>query len=180
MTVTLRFNATDSQRAIARLREKAPYAIARALNRAAGSARTQLARDVSRDMRIRVGDVRDKVNIVEATRDRPTATIYASAKRLPLIAFGARGPYPSRGKGKGVTAKLPGGRYPRAFIAIMRSGHRGVFERRSKGRLPIKELFGPSIAKVAETYVPAAADRGREQLLKNLQSEFRFATRAAA
>lgn len=174
MTTTLKFNIQQTQRAVAKLREKAPYAIARAINRAAVSGRTQLARDTSADMKLKVGVVRDKIVIEEATTTKHLAKVYASNKRVALIEFGARGRYPSRGKGKGVSARTQTGRYPNAFIAFMRSGHKGVFARKTTARLPIHELFGPSIAHVASKHAPAAADRMKQQCLKNLVSEFRF------
>lgn len=37
-----------------------------------------------------------------------------------------------------------------AFIAVMPSGHRGVFKRVKKARLPIKELYGPSLADLVD------------------------------
>ena len=33
----------------------------------------------------------------------------------------------------------------------MRSSHKGIFQRTSKTRFPIKELMGPSISKLSET-----------------------------
>ena len=86
---------------------------------------------------------------------------------------------PSRGRGRGVTAKVGPSRtrYPHAFLAQMRSGHLGVFQRVGRTRLPIRELRGPSIAHVFGKYVAVGIARGEEQLKKNLQSEFRFALR---
>ncbi len=62
----------------------------------------------------------------------------------------------------------------------MKSGHRGVYTRGNKAnplgraRLPIRELFGPSIAHVFERNVAIGLARGQEQLAKNLRSEFRY------
>jgi hypothetical protein len=132
---------------------------------------------VAEDMGLKVGDVNARIRVEQATEDRHVARLYASYKRLPLIDFGAKGPEPSRGKGRGVTARLGGGRnrYPNAFIATMHSGHRGVFTRKAGPRLPIVELRGPSIAKVFVKHQDVGLARGQEQLAKNLQSEFRFA-----
>jgi hypothetical protein len=89
--------------------------------------------------------------------------------------------------GRGDPYKRGGGgrTIPNAFIARMQSGHVGVFQRvaGSSGRrgpapnrsqLPIRELFGPSIWQVFKKYEAVGLARGREQLIKNLQSEFRF------
>jgi len=205
-------------RRIDQLRQNAPSAFARALNRSIASAKTVMVREVSQDAGLTATDVRGRIFVREASPpDRLVAQLTASAKPIPLIDYRATGPEPSRGKGHGVRARLKGGagRYPRAFIATMRSGHRGVFERlnankasasrrlgaeframkrktalarfqaavaggTTAGRLPIYELHGPSIARVFAKHVAVGLARGREQLIKNLQSELRFAMRRTA
>jgi hypothetical protein len=170
------------------LRERAPEAIVRALNRAIDSAKVAGARAVAADMGFPVTRAREEILVRHARVGHPVASLRASAKRIPLVHFKASGPEPSRGRGRGVTARVKGTRvrYPDAFIATMRSGHRGVFrrvggERRSPGgwgkNLPIRELKGPSIWKVFQNHRAVALARGREQLVKNLRSELRFALR---
>ena len=188
MIVTFR---TDTPAMVAKLRKRAPAAQVRALNRSIASANVVMVRAIASDLGVKQGTVKDRTRIELATPQKLRARIYANAKRIPLIDFGAKGPEPSRGRGRGVTVKSAGGRstIPDAFIATMRSGHRGVFQRvaGSSGRrgpapnrsqLPIRELFGPSIWKVFRKLEYIGIARGREQLIKNLQSEFRFALAA--
>jgi hypothetical protein len=175
----VRLNTADFERAIRALKAKAPIAIVRALNKSIESAKVAMAREVSTDMGLKVGDVKNRISVREARGDNFSATLYASASPIPLIEFGATGPEPSRGKGRGVTAKLSAKRtrYPHLFIATMRSGHRGVFGRAEGAkRLKIIERHGPSIAHVFAKHVDVGIARGEEQLVKNLKSEFRFAT----
>jgi hypothetical protein len=176
---------------------KANIAVSRALNRTATSERAALSRAIASDMGLNVGTVKDAISIEQATAGRLSVRIVAKGKRIPLIDFKAKGPEPSRGRGRGVVAKLPGGRgqYAHAFIATMRSGHRGVFQRVPNGsrhgaapnrsQLPIYELFGPSIVKVFEKQVPVGEARRTDLLLQNVQHELGFAlsnqqTRSAA
>lgn len=182
-TITVQLNMKDLVGRIDRLVANAPYAIARALNRSIASAKTVMVREIASDMDLAAGDVRDRIGVVEASApDRLRATLTAIPTRIPLIAFHARGPEPSRGRGRGVTARLPGGAgtYAHAFIASMASGHRGVFQRVGTRRLPIRELQGPSVLHVFVKHVAVGLARGEEQLVKNLQSELRFAIRSAA
>jgi minor tail protein Z (GPZ) len=174
---------TNSPEMVARIRKKAPIAQARALNRAGVSANATILSAVSSDTGLKVSTLRERINVGRpATPEHLSVRVYASTKGIPLIQFRARGPEPSRGRGRGVTAQIQGGsvRYPRAFIATMKNGRRGVFERGNKtnpigrARLPITEKYGPSIYLVALRYRQAGLDRGREALVKNLQSEFRF------
>ena len=174
---------------IRQLRANAPKAIARALNRSITSGRLVLAKEIVADSTLQASYVRENLVISEATEKQQVARVRASFRRIPLMKFGAKGPVPTRGRGRGVTAKLgkARGRYPDAFIASFKSGHVGVFkrlgvsERKSAGawskNLPITELHGPSLARVAEKYVEPALARTKEQFEKNLASELRFATR---
>jgi hypothetical protein len=178
-TCTVRLNTADVERAMRVLKAKAPIAIVRALNKSIASAKVVMAREVSSDMGLKVGDVKERISLREARLDNFTATLYAHGSPIPLIDFGATGPEPSRGKGRGVRSRLRGGKplLPHAFIATMRSGHRGVFERvKGAGRLKIQEAHGPSIAYIFGKHVAVGIARGEEQLVKNLKSEFRFAT----
>jgi hypothetical protein len=159
----------------ARIKARAPQAIARSLNRAAVSARVVMVREIARDLSIKQGDV--KIHHHEASPAKHATRLSASLKRIPLIKFGARGPEPSRGRGTGVTARTRTRRYPHAFIATMKSGHKGVFQRMRTSRLPIRELFGPSIGHVFRKYRPLGLARAIESFNKNLQAELKFALR---
>lgn len=181
---TLKFDTGNLERALQQLGNRAPSAVARALNRSAVSTRVVMARAIAQDTKLKVGTVREQVAIQEAkpAAAQLVARISVSGKRIPLIDFQARGPYPSRGRGRGVTARLPTGkgRYPNAFIAQMKSGHKGVFQRARKSRLPIYELFGPSLPKVFIKYVALGLARGEESLQKNLAHEVRYALKQVA
>jgi hypothetical protein len=173
-------------------RLKQPNAIARALNRSIGSASTIMSREMAGDLGLKVGDVKTEMRVKEARPDDLVARLSVSGKRIPLIKFGAKGPEPSRGRGRGVTARLSGGRnrYPNAFIATVGSGHRGVFIRKASllrkspgawgKNLPITELRGPSLPHVFRKFLPIGLARGQEQLAKNLAHELSFAARSAA
>lgn len=157
---------------------KRPHApVVRALNRSVASGRTALVRGIASDTGLKASDVREFVQVREATESTLAATIYASANRVPLIKFGAKGPVPSRGLPPGVRARLKGGAgtYPHAFIAsVGKGGHVGVFQRIGKARLPIAQLHGPSIWKASDKFVDTAAARAHEQLAKNLPREIEF------
>jgi hypothetical protein len=160
-------------------------AIRRALGRTTTSSRAFMASAISRDTGARVGKVKEEIK-ARVDPDGLVATVSISGKRLPLIEFRATGPDPSRGRGRGVLATVEGQRkrYPNAFIATMRSGHRGVFTRVGQGlrksagarsrNLPIAELFGPSLARVFSKFLPLGAQQAETALAKNLEHEFQF------
>lgn len=181
-TLELRLNTDGWQRGIGRLIQRYPSAVSRALNRAATSARVVMVREIARDLGLRQADVSDRISTRLAAQtefleqDQLVAKVIATGARIPLYRFRARQTK------TGVTARLPGGagRYPGAFIATMRSGHTGVFKRRSTQRLPITELFGPSVPRVFEKFLPLGVARGQEQLSKNIVHELRFALKESA
>ena len=179
MRIAVSLNTLGMQQAIRDLKKRGMRAEIRAINRSAESAKVAMAREIQKDMKVRrVSDVKERIRVETATETKREATLYASSKRLSVWEMGAKGPYPSRGKGFGVTARTPTRRYPGAFIAKMRSGHWGVFKRDSKARLPIKELRYVSIYHVFQKFRPVAVARALEQLQKNLKHEFRFALKS--
>lgn len=173
--------SVDSEGVLHRLEQypdRVTRATIRAINRAIASARTVMVREIARDTGLRSKDVRDALSLREATVNHLSGSLGATLKKIPLIKFNARGPEPSRGKGRGVRARLVGGagHYPHAFIVTMPTGHRGVFARKTPpSRLPIRELFGPSLGRVFEKYRAPAEARAREVFGKNLDHELEFA-----
>ncbi len=155
---------------------RATRAMVRALNRAIASGRTLMVRDIAGDTGLKSTVVRKAMVMREATASNPEARLAASLKRIPLIDFGASGAYPSRGKGRGVSYRLRGsrGRLPNAFIT-MRGGHKGVFARVGKARMPIQERFGPSIGHVFGKYRPAGIARIRQVFRDRFRHEMGFA-----
>lgn len=160
---------------------------ARAINRSITSGRAYMARQIARETGLKVGTIKDALPTTQATYLRLEARLAASLKKIPLIDFNARGPEPSRGLGSGVAYRI-GPRRTRikdAFIATMKSGHRGVFrrvgrgERKSRGawskNLPIVQLYGPSLGHIFQKYrVPAQGVMDRT-LAKNFDHDLVYA-----
>jgi len=167
---------------LAEFPEKAQRALLRAMNRSIASGRTVMVREIARDTGLKSKDVRAALVMREAFANRPEASLAAKLKRLPLIDFRARGPEPSRGKGRGVTYRLQGGkgRVENAFIATMKSEHRGVFKRAGEARLGIVELKGPSLGHVFAKYRPLGLARVQEVFDKNFAHEAGFIQTGAA
>lgn len=161
------------------LGNRAPAIMARSLNRAGLAGQTAMVRLVTADTGIAAKNVKREIVLDRANRTKPRFVLTIKGSRIPLIAFQARGPEPSRGRGHGVSYRLPTGRgrVPNAFIATMPSGHRGVFKRTAQTRTPITELKGPSLPHVFEKYVPQFRTAAEAALLTNLRHEIDFANR---
>jgi Prophage minor tail protein Z (GPZ) len=181
VAITVKVDVTDWNNAMRRLARDAPRAASRALNRTAQNVQTVAVRLMAQDVGLQNNAVRPSVKIDRATPARPAAAVRTTGKRIPLIAFNASGPEPSRGRGR-VTYRIGrGGRHsvPGSFIATMPSGHRGVFKRRTTRRLPISELFGPSLPRVMlqPPTLKAMNARAHEQLPVNFKRELDFTLR---
>lgn len=81
-------------------------------------------------------------------RERTTARFNAGGNTSDIVVRSGWIPLHKLGAtqtSKGVRVKLRGS-FRSAFIAQMKSGHRGVMMREGSSRLPIRELFGPNPA----------------------------------
>jgi hypothetical protein len=169
VSVRVRVNATDLHKALAELRGQSPRAVTRALNRTIANVATRAGRETSQETGLPVRRVRDAMKTIRATFSSLRAFLQVRGFRIPLIQFKAR---QTR---RGVSYTLPRGRgvAPGAFIRTMASGHTGVFMRKGKTRLPIKELFGPSLPKA---FLQAQVQRALREVVdanlgKNLAHE---------
>lgn len=190
-TLSLQVKTDEIVRLKETLGDRFATASVRALNRTGNTIKTFMARGLSKDTGMKVSAVKDVVKVVRATKDRQAVQVSVTGARLPLILFNARGPEPSRGRGRGVTAIIQGQRktYPHAFIAkvfgptpsgVVSPGHRGVFVRKGRQRLPIRELRGVSLAHVFRGLSPDALQLGRTEFMKNLKNEAAFLLRQGA
>lgn len=138
-------------------------------------------------MGLKAGVVRDRIAVIKATPTKQVARLTATNERIPLIEFNARGPYPSRGRGTGVRAKLPApgkGSYRHAFIAFAKnSGKKLVLERYDSGgkkgaRGPrggkTYQLRGPSVAQSFTRNSAAITARASEVLETNFDREVQY------
>jgi len=115
-----------------------PKAASASLNRIAQGARTELSRDVREEYNIKAADVSKNIVIANATKDNLRVIIRARGSNLPFFIFDPR----QTAQGVSIMIKT-GARKVKAgaFLATMKSGHKGVFIREGKKRLPIDEKY---------------------------------------
>lgn len=155
MRIDIRHNFEQVKRDLKRLQSDIrERAIARALNRTAEQARTQMVRGITQEFAVKAGEVREQVRLRKAREGsfglQLTADIEAFGRRRGrrsrnVILFSARATGKLKGKRKGqpggVTVRIKRGQgrklIPGAFI-----GNKGrtVFKRVGPERLPIKAV----------------------------------------
>lgn len=148
MSVTIRVADTfdNLERAFRDLvpAERRNAAYARAINKAIAQARTQWVRYISKSAQLPYAYVRRATVVFHASAARPVATLTVSGRYLTLFRYAEA----AGGKPFLLPSGVVAGRWGLhrgAFIARMPNGHISIFVRRSKKRLPIKQLYGPSV-----------------------------------
>ncbi len=122
-------------------------AAAPALNRTMTTVRKEATNDLKKIVGKKLGlgasGLKKAIKLIRASAKagRLVATLVPSGKHLPLINFKARQTKQGVSHSGWGRRQLAKG----AFIVKMPGGHKGVFRRTRDSRLPIKELYGPSL-----------------------------------
>jgi hypothetical protein len=96
---------------------------------------------------LRVATVKSRMYYSRVAVGDYEANVKSSRRPIPLIEF----PVSQTAKGVSTHAWGKPQIIQHAFIATMKSGHRGVYRRVGKARLPIRQLWGPTISKTFAT-----------------------------
>lgn len=105
-----------------------------AINRTAEWLKSTAAKEISAEKRIKLKIIRDRMKIMRANKKQLAANINADMWAL-------------KGKDLGDMSQSPIGAtagnyfFKGAFVATMKSGHKGVFRRKGTSKLPIKEQY---------------------------------------
>ena len=149
----------------------------RSLNRGASASPSRIARRIAAVMPLPKEEIRRHVHVRLATGQRLTATFTVWGSPTPLIRLSAW--ETARGvayQGVG-SRKLAKG----AFIATMPRGRTAVFRRRGVGRLPIRELYGPSIPDVFDrSAIEHVARRAGDDVVRTLDRQVKRELEKAA
>lgn len=147
---------------------KVEGALARALNKAGSEAVRRMKAEANRKARqrkkLKVSAVNKALPLIFPKNTKIIEFLVwemrVSGTPMPLSS------YPHRQTKKGVMVQVtPGKRklIKSAFLGTMSSGHEGIFQRRTKARLPIDELFSSRISDVFEDtgFIQQVLEHGR-------------------
>jgi hypothetical protein len=174
--VTIRADHTKSI-----VRETA-LATLRALNRAIITTRADVSRRLNKDTGVRVKIIKRRLVIIPPKIEHLEATLRIDGTPVPAREYRAKQTPTGVTFGTGSSRAFLKG----AFLATMKSGHKGVYSRarpsrsrkgkpRSSPALPIFERFGPPLSIVAlrTAILDASRTVGEQALRKNLAHEMR-------
>ena len=177
--------AADMKRQARDLRRGA----ARAINRTAVTTRKQASQRIRKTLNVKASKIKDRLNIVRANSNRLTGAVQSKRKPLRVSDFNG-----VRQTGKGVTVRMrkdkPRKLFRGAFLATMKSGHRGAYMRkpggfrRTRGRphtsspnLPLLELLGPNDQTIFGENLDDLVRLSDDLLQERLQREIDWALR---
>lgn len=169
---------------LSNVRNGYPKAVKRSLNAGISAARIEARKQIQREVTLKAKTINAALNENKASYIKLSSSLEADRRPVALINYKTS----QTKKGVNVTINKIGKKtlWQGAFIATMKSGHKGVFSRKYKGtgkpkpnikygalprkyRFPIKEQFGPSISGLYERQT--INDRAREAGAVKMQNE---------
>lgn len=130
------------------MKSKTPKVIKDALNRTAKQARTDLRRKAQETYTVKAGKFNRGMTIQNATTGNLTAIIKSTGAPMPITSYRTSMAKRAGGKAQILTAgglkTLQKGNI-KAFKSTVGAGHDGMFQRKGKERLPIKQLYSNSV-----------------------------------
>jgi hypothetical protein len=140
--IEIKVNATAYVNALGQIaKPKLDSIVALALSDVAKGARVKAAAVIARRTGLKSATVKAKIFYDRVNPGDYEVAIKSSKKALPLIEF------PVTQVAAGVRTRAWGKVQVirHAFIATVKSGHRGVYRRKTANRLPLEQLWGPTI-----------------------------------
>lgn len=159
------------------LDDKAPDALAKAVNETAKCAREDLAAQAQQTYAVKRPRFKKAIRIVNAKRTRPTAMLVVTGRPLLLsdfkyqkneIGYWGAGAKAKVLKSSAMTELGEPGR--KAFVAKMKSGMTAIAQRIGSRRLPLHIYYGPSVPQMigSQTRVYGVVE---EQIQEHLHAE---------
>jgi len=138
--LTIKINRSTIINSLKKINDISKKAEKRATKRLAQTIISEFAKEIRKDYAIKSYALKKDIKIIQGEETR----IIAKGRRgIPLSRF----LHYQTSKGVSFIVSYKKGRrlMKSAFIATMKSGHTGIFMRKTKKRLPIEEKFGPDL-----------------------------------
>lgn len=165
-----------TQTLLAGIHKGAERAFSSAINRGLSHTKTQAFKQVKSVYNVKQSDLKSAtaIRVQNANTGNVTGYVSFSGVKIPLYKFNVSQKTPK--KSKNIKAGLMKGSwtaFEHSFIAQMRSGHIGIFERTTSKRLPIKEIMGLSGAQMVqnEIIIDQLSKEAQEKVDERLKHE---------
>lgn len=145
-----------TQTLLAGIPKGAERAFSSAINRGLSHTKTQAFKQVKKVYAVKQSALNEATTtkVQKASTGNLAGYVSFSGVKIPLYKFQVTPKEPRKGqKVRAEVMKGGGATFDSAFIAKMRSGHIGIFERITSRRLPIEEKMGLSAAQMVKNEV---------------------------
>lgn len=156
----------------------AEKALSSVIKRATSTVRSETVKGITGVYAISRQNIRAETTINMRTRKADggvVGVVSFAGHKIPLYRFSVSPTLPVQRATVKAAVKRGNAQTPfeHAFIAKMRSGHTGMFERDTTARLPISEFMGPSTAQMAGNSVIVAEveSKAQEVIEKRIEHE---------
>lgn len=155
-----------------------PKALKTAINKSIRGAKTEASKKVREEYVIQSSRITETMSFKFASTENLSAYVMSKGRPRALTYFKTRPSTIPIGRPKNQlfaqVKKSGGGTIRGAFLALMKSGHLGVFNRmEGNASFPIKQLYGPSVPQMLEN--PSVSDyietKTQERLESNIDHE---------
>jgi hypothetical protein len=133
-----------------------------------------MARQAAAAYRVTQREIKETMRAHQANANDLNASVTVRSPKFPLFRFGVTDRKTPLVVVEEVVAKRT--QLSRGFMAIMKSGHVGIFERVGKSRLPIREMSALASAQMigAKRSWPVIEPQLESYFLKQLQVNLRY------
>lgn len=148
----------------------------RVVQRAALAGKSEAIKQAKNKYNLKTEEITKTFKLIKPTKDNPISELISTGKRIRLIKFKVTPKaVPKKRKNIKVSVLKAQGMktLKSAFIAKMPNGITGIFEREGRERVPLRQLFGPSVPQLFrdETIKTAIKEKAKEVLEKRIVHE---------
>lgn len=175
----------EVQKRLGNFKSKTPLVLSGAINRAIQNVKKNMGKETSQLYYISSSDVKKTVRITKASKGSLKAAAISAGGGIELSKYKVSPKTPVRYRGKSRSPRVykagvkkdggikPLDGDPKSFVAVMKSGHVGVFTRKNGKSLPIKQLYGPSVPQIVknEDIMSKINKEASETLQKRIDAE---------
>ena len=148
-------------------------ALMRALNKTALWVKSQSVKEIAKEKLLKQKIIRNRLQVLKANRKQLIARVLASLHGVKANQIG-------NVRQTKTGAKAGKRHFKGAFVATMPTGHTGIYKRKSRRKLPIREVVFP-LEPIASTIIKEITDeKAAQQFTKLFAHEIKFATKRQA
>ena len=142
----------------------------RAINKTALWVQAQSAREISKQKKILLKLVRQRLKVIKSSRQALKAFIIANFYGIKATKLGSP-------RQDSIGSSVGAHKFPGAFVAKMpKTGHVGIFKRKGRSRLPIQEQYVELNPEATEIIEKNIENEARQVFQKYFDHEFEYVT----